>query len=108
IQRQRSPERIAPEKPRESRPLALSRSTVPSDKPGAQKWIRHHSLQHAYARPIVSPLNLLIRQIQRDRLRQKSSVILRRFLQQIRVVRRQMAIGFRSEEHTSELQSHVN
>src|SRR2546430_9174243 len=83
IQRERSPERIAPERPRESWPLALSRSTVPGDESRAQKRICHHPLQQAHPRPVVSLLNLRVRQIQAQRPR-------------------------RSEEHTSELQSQSN
>src|SRR5207302_9540819 len=61
VEREGSPERIAPEKPRKSRPLALARSAVSRHQPCAQVRIVDHSLQHAHARPIVSLLDLRIR-----------------------------------------------
>ena len=49
VKRERSPHRVAPEKPRESRPLTHSRGAVPGNQARPEKWIVDQSLQHADA-----------------------------------------------------------
>ena len=58
------PFRVAPKKPREARPLAFARSPIARNQSSTEKRIRNQPLQHADPGPIVSPLQLFIRECQ--------------------------------------------
>src|SRR5467141_2143907 len=77
IEREGSPKGIAPEEPSKSRTLAFTRSAVSRHKSRSQVRIAYGSLEHAYARPIVSLLDLCIRKLHVHGLSQIISVIFR-------------------------------
>src|SRR5260370_14347091 len=63
IERQGGPERIAPEKPRETRALTFAAGAVSRDNPATGIRIGYHAFHQAHARPIGSLLQSLIGKI---------------------------------------------
>src|SRR5437588_11818068 len=94
VQRKRSPEGIAAEKPPEARALARAGSAIAGDEAGAEIGIGDEALEPADAPPVVSLLELRVRQSEADGAGEIVLVILRGFLQQCRVIRRKVLVRF--------------